>query len=137
MAKMEVKMKRRQYGRDGTERKMRRVQVEVRKIESWKKYGEDWKVEYGKGDFSKGKDEKKNKREVRETEEGREKSKKKNLKEQRTRQGTRGLKLVKGEKKKAREYRKEREEMSEQSRYIRLEERGEKRADCREKRGGT
>ena len=68
---------RRQYGRDGTERKMRRVQVEVRKIESWKKYGEDWKVEYGKGDFSKGKDEKKNKREVRETEEGREKSKKK------------------------------------------------------------
>lgn len=101
MAKMEVKMKRKQYGRDGTERKMRRVQVEVRKIESWKKYGEDWKVEYGKGDFSKGKDEKKNNREERETEEGREKSKTKNLKEQRTRQGTRGLKLVKGEKKKS------------------------------------
>ena len=65
--------------------------------------------------------------------------KNKNLKEQRTRQGTRGLKLVKGEKKKSERIQEGegRDVRARQSRYIRLEKRGEKRADCREKRGGT
>jgi hypothetical protein len=48
-------------GRDDIERKIRRRRwegFEVRKRESWKKCGEDGKVEYWKGDVSKEEDEK-------------------------------------------------------------------------------
>ena len=110
MAKMEVKMKRRQYGRDGTERKMRRVQVEVRKIESWKKYGEDWKVEYGKGDFSKGKDEKKTREKKEKLKRDERRVLNKKLERTENTAGDERLEISE-RRKKSREYRKEREEM--------------------------